>query len=74
MKFILCIHVLALTYSFFDRIRTLVAIATLYFYCLIMVKWKLPFIAVLLQTVLQKFYRKVPGVIFYQPCEFCPNY
>ena len=37
-------------------------------------KWKLRFIAISLQIFWQKFYRNIPGVVLYKPCEFCPNH
>ena len=37
-------------------------------------KWKLAFISVLLQIFWQKFYRNVPGLVLYQPYEFCQNH
>ena len=37
-------------------------------------KWKSAFISVLLQIFWQKFYKNVPGVVFYQPYEFCQKH
>ena len=34
-------------------------------------KWKLRFIAILLEIFWQKFYRNVPGVVLYKPYAFC---
>ena len=37
-------------------------------------KWKMAFIAILLQVVWQKFYNNIPWGVLYQKNNFCPNF
>ena len=49
---------------------------SLYINCVFIVAARvvsLAFISVFLQIIWQKFYRNVPGVVLYQPYEFCEN-